>query len=413
MQMTSYDSASMGEPLFQPGRIGRLEIRNRFVRAATSETMAAENGAVTPQLIAFYERMAANQVGLIITGHLYVHPRGQYAPRQTGIYDDSLVPGLSELAHSVKQHGARIFAQVAHAGSQSRVPEVEPLAPSPVPNALTGRMVDPASEDEIAEVVEAFAAGARRAYEAGFDGVHIHGANGYLISEFASPLANRRGDRWGGGPRERDEFALAVAGAVRRAVPKGFPVTMKIGFADAPEGGLEVQESLVRAERVLGLGIDGIEVSIGVMEAPTDSANAYVAVDRRRAAQDWLLHRLLSNPRPEAYFRPWAHQLRETVDTTILLAGGMRTAETMSDVVASGDADFVAMARPFIREPDIVGQIAAGRRGMVDCTSCNLCLRHEGHHSLRCWRKPRWRLLQHAAYRFSGGLRRGIVRTRR
>jgi 2,4-dienoyl-CoA reductase-like NADH-dependent reductase (Old Yellow Enzyme family) len=101
------------------------------------------------------------------------------------------------------------------------------------------------------------------------------------------------------------------------------------------------------------------------------------------------------------------------VNTTILLAGGMRTTETMSDVVASGDADFVAMARPFIREPDIIAQIAAGRRGMVDCTSCNLCLRHEGHHSLRCWRKPRWRLLQHAAYRVSGGLRRGVVRTRR
>jgi len=403
----------MGDPLFQPGRIGALEVRNRLVRAATSETMAAEDGSVTPELVAFYERIAANQVGMIITGHLYVHPRGQYAPRQTGIYDDSLVLGLSQLARSVKRHGASIFAQVAHAGSQSRVPEIEPLAPSPVPNALTGRIVEGASEEEIAEAVEAFAAGARRAYEAGFDGVHIHGANGYLISEFASPLANRRSDRWGGGSRERDAFPLAVAGAVRRAVPDGFPVTMKIGFADAPKGGLELPDSLERADRVIGLGLDGIEVSIGVMEAPTDSANTYVAVGRRRAAQDWLLHRLLSEPRPEAYFRPWAHELRKAVNTTILLAGGMRTTETMSDVVASGDADFVAMARPFIREPDIVAQIAAGRRGMVDCTSCNLCLRHEGHHSLRCWRKPRWRLLQHAVYRFRGGLRRGIVRTRR
>ena len=274
-------------------------------------------------------------------------------------------------------------------------------------------MVGEASEEEIEEAIEAFAQGARRIAEAGFDGVHIHAANGYLISEFASPLANRRADGWGGSPAARDAFPLAVARAVRGAVPEGFPVTMKIGFADAPDGGLTVAESVDRAEKLIGLGLDGIEVSIGVMQAPTDSANAYVAVDRKRAAQDWLVHRLFSSPRAEAYFRPWARELNARVDTTVLLAGGMRTTETMNDVVASGDADFVAMARPFIREPDIARQIVAGRTGRVDCTSCNLCLRHEGHHSLRCWRTPRRRLLQHAVYRFSGGLRRGLMRTKR
>ena len=402
----------MSGPLLEPGSIGGLEIRNRFVRPATSETMAAEDGTVTPQLISFYEEMARNKVGLLITGHLYCHPRGQYAPLQMGVYDDSKVSGLSDLAASCKRHGARIFGQVAHAGSQSRVPKVEPLAPSPVPNALTGRMVGEATEEEIEETIRCFAQGARRIAEAGFDGVHIHGANGYLISEFASPLANRRSDRWGGDARARDEFPLAVARAVRAAVPDDFPVTMKIGFADAPEGGLTVGESLSRAERVVGEEIDAIEVSIGLMQAPTDSANTYVAVDRKRAAEDLLVHRLFARPNPEAYFRPWARDLRKTVDTTIILAGGMRTTETMSEVVASGDSDFVAMARPFIREPDIVAQIVAGRTGRVDCTSCNLCLRHEGHHSLRCWRTPRRRLLQHAIYRFSGGLRRGVMRTR-
>ena len=200
---------------------------------------------------------------------------------------------------------------------------------------------------------------------------------------------------------------------MKAAVPHGFPVTMKIGFADAPDGGLTVAESVDRAAKVVGLGLDGIEVSVGVMQAPTDSANAYVAVDRKRAAQDWLVHRLFSQPRPEGYFRPWARELRDNVETTVLLAGGMRTTETMNNVITSGDADFVAMARPFIREPDIAAQIVAGRRGLVDCTSCNLCLRHEGHHSLRCWRTPRKRLLQHAIYRLSGGLRRGLLRTQR
>lgn len=398
--------------LFEPETIGGLEVRNRFVRPATSETMAGGRGEVTPQLKALYETLARNEVGLIITGHLYCHPRGQYAPRQTGIYDDSLLPGLTDLARSVRRYGARFFAQLAHAGSQSRVPELEPLAPSPVPNALTGRMVAEASEEEIAESVNAFAAAARRAVEAGFDGVHIHGANGYLISEFSSSLANRRQDRWGGSAEARGSFPLEVVRAVRAVVPEGFPVTMKIGFVDAPQGGLELSESLNRAAQVVKEGADGIEVSVNVMEAPTDSANPYVAVDRRRALEDLLFHRVLASPNEEAYFRPWARELRRVVDTKVILVGGMRTTGTMTDVVRSGDADFIAMARPFIREPDIVRQIAEGRSGRVDCTSCNLCLRHEGHHSLRCWRTPRRRLLQHALYRFSGGLRRGILRTR-
>ncbi len=397
--------------LLEPGAIGDLEIRNRLVRAGTSESMAGEHGEVTPQLLELYERLAANQVGLIVTGHLFCHPRGRYAPAQTGIDDDALLPGLTRLASAVKGHGARIFAQVSHAGSQSRAFGVEPLAPSPVPNALTGRPVAEASEAEIEEAIAAYAAGAARAVEAGFDGVHLHGANGYLISEFCSPLTNRREDRWGGGPEQRDRFLLELVRAVRAAVPSGYPVTLKIGMADA-EDGLTVEESLARCRRAVEAGVDAIEVAVNVMTAPTDSAKTYVAVDRRRAAEDLLVHRLLAKPGPEAYFRDSARRLREVVDVPIVLVGGLRTTAVMADVVRSGDADFVAMARPLIREPDLVAQLAAGRTGRVDCTSCNLCLRHEGHHSLRCWRTPRRRLLQHAIYRLRGGLGRGLMRTR-
>jgi 2,4-dienoyl-CoA reductase-like NADH-dependent reductase (Old Yellow Enzyme family) len=398
--------------LFEPGEIGGLEIRNRFVRPATSETMADASGAVTDELISLYERLARNQVGLIVTGHLYCAARGQYAPRQTGIHQDALVPGLASLTGAVQRHGARVFAQLAHAGSQSRVPELDPLAPSPVPNALTGRMAAEASESEISETIAAFATAAARAQESGFDGIHIHGANGYLISEFASPLANRRADRWGGAPERRDAFPLAVVRAVRDTVGDKFPVTMKIGFVDAPEGGLQLDESLARARRLVGAGLDGVEVSCGLMEKPTDSAAQYVAVDAGRAVADLLPHRVLARPHHEAYFRPWARELRQVQDTRVILVGGLRRVETMEAVLASGDADFVALARPLIREPELVRQIAEGRRGRVDCTSCNLCLMHEGHHSLRCWRTPRRRLLQHALYRMRGGLRRGILRTR-
>ena len=393
--------------LLEPGRLGPLQTANRLVRSGTSETMASPDGAVTDDLVSLYERLAGGGVGTIFTGHLYSHPRGKYARRQTGIYSDTLIPGLRRIADAVHTRGGLILAQVAHAGSQSRVPQVAPIAPSAVPNALTGRIVSDASAEEIAEAVDAFGAAAGRAIQAGFDGVHIHAANGYLISEFLSPLTNRRQDEWGGDPECRAAFALAVVRAVRAAVPADRALTMKLGFHDAPPGGLSVQDVVQVAGRVVSEGVDAIEVSCGVMLRATDSCAEYVAVDRRRAVDDLLPHRILSLAAGEAYFVPYARALREQVNTTVVAVGGMRRTGTMAAVLRSGDADFIAMARPYIREPDLAAQIAAGRTGLVDCTSCNLCLRHEGHHSLRCWRTPRRRLVHHAAYRVAGGFRWG------
>ncbi|HEX3317257.1 MAG TPA: NADH:flavin oxidoreductase [Solirubrobacteraceae bacterium] len=398
--------ATSAPSLLEPARLGALEVRNRIVRAGTSETMAGDRGAVTDAYVALYETLARNDVGLIFTGHLYCALRGRYARRQTGIHADELVPGLRRVTDAVHRHGGRVFAQVAHAGSQSRVRDgEEPLAPSAVANALTGRRVPAAGEDEIAGAVGAFAEGARRAVEAGFDGVHIHAANGYLISELSSPVANQRTDGWGGSPALRDRFALEVVRAVRAAVPADMPVTLKLGMVDAVPGGLDLDESVPRAARLVEAGLDGLEISCGLMRLATDSARQYVAVDRRRAAEDLLVHRLLATPAAEAYFLPCARAVRAAAHTRIVLVGGMRTTATMERIVRDREADFVALARPLIREPDLVRQIIGGRTGRVDCTSCNLCLLHEGHHALRCWRTPRRRLAEHALYRLRGGLR--------
>jgi 2,4-dienoyl-CoA reductase-like NADH-dependent reductase (Old Yellow Enzyme family) len=277
-----------------------------------------------------------------------------------------------------------------------------------VPNELTGREVGEATEEEIETTLSAFVAAARRAADAGFDGVHLHGANGYLISEFSSPLTNRRTDRWGGSPEGRDRFALEIVRRVRSELPAHMALTMKIGFVDAVADGsrLTLEESAPRAARLVEAGLDAVEVSCNVMQKPTDSAAQYVAVDSRRALQDFLIHRLGKPARPEAYFAPWAKALREHVATTVILVGGMRTRQTMESLLRDRECDFVALARPFIREPDLVQRFARGRDG-VGCTSCNLCLTHEGHHSLRCWRIPRRRLFQHAVYRFTGGFARG------
>jgi 2,4-dienoyl-CoA reductase-like NADH-dependent reductase (Old Yellow Enzyme family) len=387
--------------LLSPGRIGSLELRTRMVRAGTSETMATETGEATDELIALYERLARSRLGLVLTGHLYCHPRGQYARRQTGIYSDGHIAGLRRLTDAVHRHGVPIFAQVAHAGSQSRVVDNHPLAPSPVPNALTGRDVGEATEAELEEAVAAFADGARRAMEAGFDGVHVHGANGYLISELSSPLANRRTDGWGGSPTARDRFVREVVRAVRAAIGDA-PLTVKLGMRDALPDGLDLDESVPRAKALVADGADALEISVNVMQLATDSARQYVAVDSRRAAQDLLIHRLGKPPAEQAYFVPWARRVREVLDVPLLVTGGMRTTERMRQVLLAGDADFVGMARPLIREPDLAAQIEAGRDGRVDCTSCNICLMHEGQHSLRCWRTPRRRLLAHALLRLAG-----------
>jgi 2,4-dienoyl-CoA reductase-like NADH-dependent reductase (Old Yellow Enzyme family) len=391
--------------LFQPGHIGSVEIANRIVRAGTSETAAGDSGEITDKLVDIYEALARNRVGLILSGHMFCHARGRYAIRQVGIHDDGMLPGLTRLVEAVHRHGGKVFAQLAHAGSQSRVADNRPLAPSAVPNALTGRMVDAANAGDIQEAIAAFGAGAARAARAGFDGVHIHGANGYLISEFSSPLTNRRADRWGGSPEGRDAFLLEVLRLVRKSVPTDMAVAVKLGLQDAVPGGMQLAEGLRRAGILAAEGADAIEVSCNAMRLPSDSAKQYVAVDRRRALGDLLLHRLLSAPHPEAYFLEPARQLRRRISKPIILVGGMRTPSTMEGILERGDADFVAMARPFIREPDLVVRLAEGRRGPVACTSCNLCLMHESHHSLRCWRVPRRRLLEHAVYRLRGGFR--------
>jgi 2,4-dienoyl-CoA reductase-like NADH-dependent reductase (Old Yellow Enzyme family) len=390
------DQDNSAAALLEPGRIGRLLLGNRIVRAATSESMAEIDGRVSRELVAFYRELGRGGAGLIITGHIYVEPRGQYTPRQMGIDRDECVPGLRSLTDAAHEGGGAIFAELAHAGSQSLIGDIEPVAPSLVPNAIFARTPREMDEDDINAVIDAFAAAARRAVEAGFDGIHIHGGNGYLISEFSSPHANRRDDRWGGCAENRGRFFLAICEAIRDAVGPDVPVTARIGVADALEDGLETGESTERARLLAAKGIDGFETTYGVMTSYRENIRPYVAVSALRAVTSGLVPRLWSPAGPEAYYREFARAIRQAVDVPVILVGGMRTTAMMNDVIRSGDADFIAMARPFIREPDIARQITNGRRGMVDCVSCNICLMHDGTDPLRCWRRRPADLAFHA-----------------
>ena len=393
------------EMLFEPGRIGPITVKNRFVRAATSETMSQPSGAITDAYRTLYRDLARGGAGLILTGHMFVHPRGRYFHRQAGIHSDSLVPSLRQFTSMIHDEGGTIFAELGHAGSQCRDPDVTPMAPSPVENFVSARAPASATEAEIEAAIASFGQGARRAREAGFDGVHIHAGHGYLISEFSSPHGNRRDDDWGGDAARRSRFVLAVYGAVRAAVGPDFPVTVKLGMADSmEEGGLQLEESLDRAVALEEAGVDAIEVSVGIMHLLTKSAGEFVGVTAKRAFQDLVAHRLFYPAAAEAYFLPAARAARQRLKRVpLILVGGIRTTDTMGRILAEGAADYISMARPFIREPDLPNRIIAGKRGLVDCVSCNVCMEHEGHDPLQCWRIDKWMLLRHLLFRLRGG----------
>lgn len=395
--------------LFEPAPLGPVTARNRFIRAGTGESMADAEGAIGPDYVRLHENLARGGVGLAFTGHIFSHRRGRYGGLQAGLDSDRAIPAFRKVTDAVHRHGGLIFAQIAHAGSQSMSFTTEALAPSAVDNVMTGRKVAAANETEIDEVVAAFAQAARRTMEAGFDGVHLHGANGYLISQFRSPLTNRREDHWGGSQENRDRFPVEVIRAIRAEVPSDRGFTMKVGVADLVDepGGLTVEESVEGIARFVQAGLDGVEVSSNLMsDYVSASIRPYVAVDRRRALQDLLLHRLPTPAvEPEGYFLPFADAVRARVDTTIILVGGMRRLATIQQLIAGGRADFVSMARPFIREPDLVLKLQSGAAEAPACVSCNICLMHDEHHALKCWRTPRMNLLEHARYRFSGGFK--------
>ena len=328
---------------------------------------------------------------------MYIDQHGQYLPKQVGIHSDNNLPGLSSLTDAVHKYNGAIFAELSHAGSQCMMPNLQPIAPSVIPNAIFDRVPKMMSVDDINVTIDGFGNAAKRAKQSGFDGIHIHSGNGYLLSEFNSPHANRRDDEWGGDNERRDKLLLAVYERIRQEVGENFPITARIGITDSIDDGLEEGESLDRIKKLEAMGLNGVEVSYGVMRSYLQNIRPYVAVGPKRALKDKLFHRILSQGTPEAYYREFARSVKQHTQLPVILVGGIRTTETMNDLISSGDTDFIAMARPFIREPDLPKQLIDGRTGLVDCVSCNMCLMHEGKDSLRCWRKQ-WRTMFYHAY---------------
>ena len=216
--------------LFSPVKIGTIEIPNRFARAATHDFMAGRDGSATERQVSLFENLAKGEVGLIITGHAYVNPEGVASPYQTGIYADRLVEGLSRITGAVHRYPSRIFLQVSHAGRQTK-PKLcgcTPLAPSSVYEPTFEVTPKEMSQKEIRGVIHDFIQSGRRAKEAGFDGVELHVAHGYLLSSFISPNTNRRKDEWGGTLTNRIRIVVEIIQGIKRLLGKEFPLVVKL-----------------------------------------------------------------------------------------------------------------------------------------------------------------------------------------
>ena len=352
--------------LFTPLAIGNSTIPNRFVRSATQDFMATDEGCITDRQISLFRDLAEGEVGLIITGHAYVNPAGKASPRQIAIYDDKFIDGLKHLVDQVHRYPSRIFLQISHAGRQTKekLCGCTPLAPSPVyepvfrvnPKEMTARDID----KTIADFIEA----GERAQQAEFDGIQLHVAHGYLLSSFISPFTNRRTDAYGGSTTKRLQIVVDIVRGTRSSVGNGFPIVVKLNASDHLPEGLTVEESLEMAKILESEGIDGIEVSGGMAEAEKASMWKGPFTEEE-----------------EGYFVANSARMKSTVSLPVFGLGGIRTYSVMEKILIDGKADFISMCRPFIRDPHLVKKIRTGEAERSGCISCNKGLNPRG---IRC-----------------------------
>jgi 2,4-dienoyl-CoA reductase-like NADH-dependent reductase (Old Yellow Enzyme family) len=346
--------------LFETSEINGMKLANRFVRSATWEGMAADDGACTPKLIDLIVSLARGGVGLIITSHAYVSPEGQAGPWQLGVYKDELVSGLTEMTKAVHDNGGKIVMQLAHAGyfANPKLTGQTPIAPSNAEGFAKGPRQE-MNADEIQGVVKAYGAAAKRAQTAGFDGVQIHCAHGYLLSQFLSPAFNQRKDEYGGDILNRARALIEVLREIRQVVGKDYPVLVKMNCQDFIENGLQPEDSLQAGKMLVENGIDAIELSGGVLIGGKLSPSRMG----------------IKSEEKEAYFQNEARTFKREVNVPLILVGGNRSFQMAERIVNEGVADYISLCRPLIREPDLVNRWRSGDLSKAACVSDNMCFK--------------------------------------
>lgn len=344
--------------LFEPVDLCGMRLSNRFVRSATWEGMADEDGACTEALIGVMKRLAEGEVGLIITSHAYVRKDGQAGPRQLAIYDDRFIEPLSRMAKEVHASGGKIVAQLAHAGlfANPKLSGLTPVCISDIP-VYGDKKRHEMSLDELSSIAEDYASAALRARRAGFDGIQIHAAHGYLLSQSLSPHFNQRKDLYGGDLAGRARLLLQVVRLSRAMAGEDFPMLIKINSSDFLDNGLGLDDSIKIAALAAEAGVCAVEISGGTVVSGELSPSRL---------------KILSEDR-EAYFREAAKAFKERIPVPVILVGGIRSFDLAERLVLEKVCDLISLCRPLIREPALVKRWRAGDRRKATCLSDNLC----------------------------------------
>ena len=340
--------------IFTPFEINRLKLKNRFVRSATVDNMA-ENGMVSDAQVELYTNLGKGGIGLIISHGIFPTKSGQAAPGQLGAHIDETIPSLTRLVKAVHNGGGKIAAQLLHGGQRSReeLSGYPPLGPSEIIDPNTGVSVKGLSGDEIYELIDGYGQAARRVIEAGFDGIQLHGAHGWLLSAFMSPVCNLREDEWGGSVENRARFVTMIYEKIRDIVGPDFPILIKFGLKDYHPEGRSIAEGIETARILESTGFDAIEASEGIEN-----------IQGHHIRQDAL----------HPYYLDECREARKVLSLPIILVGGMRNLADMQAVIDEDIADAVSMCRPFINDPAIVQKFEQGITDHTDCNSCNKCL---------------------------------------
>jgi len=343
--------------IFEPAFLGPLEVRNRLIMAPMGSRLANENGGVSPWQIDYYAERARGGVGAIIVEITGVDsPRGVTSPKTLTIHEDFYIGGHNELVEAVHAQGARILLQLAHVGRNRRVSMgVQPVAPSSIPNRFFGVPPRELSSAEIQDLVKKFVAAALRAQTAGYDGIELHGAHGYLIGTFMSPLSNRRKDRYGGSLERRMAFPAEIVQGIRRAVGPRYPILFRFSADEFEEGGTTLQDSKKAARILEEAGADVLHASAGTYDSMA------TVIEPMSYPEGWKIY--------------LAETIKRTVKIPVIGVGVIRSPEFAERTLKEGRADFIALGRALLADPYWPRKAREGRvKEIIPCISCNECI---------------------------------------
>ncbi|NRT76175.1 NADH:flavin oxidoreductase [Clostridium beijerinckii] len=343
--------------LFDQTQIGPLKLKNRFIRSATYEGMADEKGNINDELFKVYEDLAKGGVGTIITGITSVTDLEEFIPGQMGIYNDSFIDNHKKIIEVTHKHNTNIILQLGAAGTQTiRNEEKAILGPSNITDFGYKNTPKEMTLEEIVSIQIDFANAALRAKKAGYDGIQIHAAHGYLLSKFLTPYYNRRTDEYGGSIDNRSRMLIETYKKIRDKVGKDYPVLVKINCEDFMDQGMTFEECKYVCKKLEKLGIDAVEISGGSLSSrPNESYS----------------RKIVKGQAP--YYTFYAERIKEEVNIPVISVGGIRDISALTKILNESSIDYFALSRPLVCESDLINRWSEGNTEPSKCISCGKC----------------------------------------